>query len=468
MNSKLSSSLSSSQLIYKKTTKTPRSLSNVTLTPKKILKQIFPTRRNLSLAADNENANLEASARIHSRRSPRAAQSPANQSNSSTPNNSTSISHAKLHKFSPRTILTAKNSTKTPRSSSLFSPHQSSLLTPQNSHIKSPKFTLEESLKAYNLKKHAKNASKKSHSTINLSSSAREVPQESFKENPNSPPNLAELITQVKPSESKEKGSSKLMKMKADAIYREHLFQTCQALKFIKRLQPASFLQLNEKKINLPRKEGTEGKKTLVFDLDETLVHCNEVNKKYKPDVILPIHFVTGEVINAGISVRPYTKECLEYASQNFEVIVFTASHQCYADRVLDYLDPNNELIHHRLYRESCIVTQGVYIKDLRIFLNRDLNDLIIVDNAVYSFAYQLDNGIPIISWFDDKNDTELFNLIDYLKILQTVPDIREVNRKTFKLYSLAEESDEKVAHQVKRRVAHRKARSVDVTKNNE
>jgi CTD small phosphatase-like protein 2 len=68
---------------------------------------------------------------------------------------------------------------------------------------------------------------------------------------------------------------------------------------------------------------------------------------------------------------------------------VFTASHQSYADVVLDYLDPNRELIEYRLYRDSCIKTEeGVYIKDLRIIKNRNLKDVVIVDNAVYSFGY--------------------------------------------------------------------------------
>jgi CTD small phosphatase-like protein 2 len=31
---------------------------------------------------------------------------------------------------------------------------------------------------------------------------------------------------------------------------------------------------------------------------------------------------------------------------------------------------------------------EGVFIKDLRIIKNRNLNDLVIVDNAVYSFGY--------------------------------------------------------------------------------
>ena len=109
------------------------------------------------------------------------------------------------------------------------------------------------------------------------------------------------------------------------------------------------------------------------------------------------VTFPTGEEVLAKINLRPYLIECLEEANKHFEVIVFTASHACYADVVLDYIDPDNSLIHHRLYRESCIMVKGVHIKDLRI-LNRDLKDVVIIDNAAYSFGYQLDNGIPIIT----------------------------------------------------------------------
>jgi CTD small phosphatase-like protein 2 len=67
--------------------------------------------------------------------------------------------------------------------------------------------------------------------------------------------------------------------------------------------------------------------------------------------VKLPITFPTGEVIEAGINIRPYAFEILKNLSKNFEIIVFTASHSCYANVVLDYLDPKNEYIHHRLFR---------------------------------------------------------------------------------------------------------------------
>ena len=68
---------------------------------------------------------------------------------------------------------------------------------------------------------------------------------------------------------------------------------------------------------------------------------------------------------------------------------MFTASHKSYADVVLDYLDPKGELIEYRMYRDSCTQTEeGVYIKDLRIIQNRNLKDIVIVDNAVYSFGF--------------------------------------------------------------------------------
>jgi len=40
---------------------------------------------------------------------------------------------------------------------------------------------------------------------------------------------------------------------------------------------------------------------------------------------------------------------------------------------------------------------------------------MVIVDNSVYSFAYQIDNGIPIISYFDDNSDEELMHLVFYI-----------------------------------------------------
>ena len=233
---------------------------------------------------------------------------------------------------------------------------------------------------------------------------------------------------------------------KSEIFYKEHLFQTFQSMKFIRNLQPISAALLRSKSMYLPKRTGYEDKKTLIFDLDETLVHCVD-DLRSNPDTVLQISFPDGASVNAGINIRPYARECLVEASNHFEVIVFTASHRCYADVVLDYLDPNREYIHHRLYRENCVPVQGVLMKDLRIFLGRELKNMVIVDNAVYSFGMQLDNGIPIISWHDDPADKELFNLMDYLKVLAQVPDVRDVNRQTFRLKTFYEDYANEFMH---------------------
>ncbi|OMJ84063.1 hypothetical protein SteCoe_14874 [Stentor coeruleus] len=261
------------------------------------------------------------------------------------------------------------------------------------------------------------------------------------KENPKPSTSLNSLVTQVKSSSQTTKAiSEKELQAKSEILYKEHLFQTFQAMKFIRTLPPVSLEQLKEKRQNIPRRKGYENKKTLVFDLDETLVHCCEDINNSNPMIILPIIFPTGETVHAGINIRPYALECLREVNKDFEVFVFTASHPCYANVVLDYLDPNKELIHQRFFRDSCVNMGGVFIKDLRIFANRSLKDLIIVDNAAYSFAYQIDNGIPIVSWHDDVYDKELYNLIDYVKILAKTDDIRDVNEKTFHLRTFYED----------------------------
>ena len=51
---------------------------------------------------------------------------------------------------------------------------------------------------------------------------------------------------------------------------------------------------------------------------------------------------------------------------------------------------------------------------------------MVIVDNSVYSFAFQIDNGIPIIPFYKDPNDEEMLHLIYYLNCLANVEDVRQ------------------------------------------
>lgn len=131
-------------------------------------------------------------------------------------------------------------------------------------------------------------------------------------------------------------------------------------------------------------------------------------------------------------------RECLEELRKHYVIIVYTASHQSYADCVLDYIDPDKSLIQYRMYRHDCVSVKldgdTIYVKDLRVIRNVDMKDMIIIDNSVMSFAFQLENGIPILPYYDNPEDTELNFLTNYLKNISKEQDLRVENNSKFRM----------------------------------
>ena len=199
------------------------------------------------------------------------------------------------------------------------------------------------------------------------------------------------------------------------------------------RLAPAVVVRSSEPTRHLARKSPVhKNKNTLVLDLDETLVHSNLEQTIEEADFSFPVTF-NGQQHIVNVRRRPYLTEFMEFAARHFEVVVFTASQRVYAERLLNKIDPNQVLIKHRLYRESCVLVEGNYMKDLSV-LGRDLAKTIIVDNSPQAFGFQVDNGVPIESWFDDQSDRQLLKLMPLLARLAQAQDVRPVLRKKFAL----------------------------------
>lgn len=112
-----------------------------------------------------------------------------------------------------------------------------------------------------------------------------------------------------------------------------------------------------------------------------------------------------------------------------------------YAEAIIEILDPEAHIT-YILDRSYCLETKNGYaIKDLRIIKNRDLKNMVIVDNLVHSFGLQLENGIPILEWNGEREDTELKHMVDYLIQASYADDLREYNKENLRLRELAASS---------------------------
>jgi CTD nuclear envelope phosphatase 1 len=126
-----------------------------------------------------------------------------------------------------------------------------------------------------------------------------------------------------------------------------------------------------------------------------------------------------------------------------YNLVVFTASVQEYADPVIDWLESERKFFSARYYRQHCTFRQGAFIKDLSS-VEPDLSKVMILDNSPLSYMFHqgmfslgfpalflpaltrdADNAIPIQGWINDPTDNDLMHLVPLLEGLQYVSDVR-------------------------------------------
>ena len=224
-------------------------------------------------------------------------------------------------------------------------------------------------------------------------------------------------------------------------------------------------INLEENNINNINNNNTNNHndKILVIDLDETLIHTS-FKKIPNPDFQIQLdstiyskkksennsieELSIQKIVEAYIRIRPGVNEFLSQLSKYYDLYVYSASSKNYLNNIMKHLDKNN-IIKKCYCRDDCIIyvensekdfdkpnNKYNYVKDLKK-INKDLRNIVFVDNNIMSFKLQEKNGIPIKSFYDDVDDIELFKLIPILKNLSGFYDVRIeiekfVNNKTF------------------------------------
>lgn len=164
-----------------------------------------------------------------------------------------------------------------------------------------------------------------------------------------------------------------------------------------------------------------EGKKCLVLDLDETLVHSS-FRAVEGADFVIPVK-IEDVVHFVYVAKRPGVDEFLLEMSKHYEIVIYTASLNKYADPLLDLLDVH-KVIRYRLFRESCVFYEGNYVKDLSV-LDRDISSTIIIDNSPNSYLFHPENAIDCSSFIDDPRDRELDQIGSFLTGIKDAKDVR-------------------------------------------
>ena len=148
-------------------------------------------------------------------------------------------------------------------------------------------------------------------------------------------------------------------------------------------------------------KTPSKKKFSLVLDIDETISHTLKLS--------CGCYFI----------LRPGAQIFLKEISKFYEIIIFTSSPKKYADRILNKIDIDGDLISHRLYRNHVLYENGKSVKNLNL-IGRDLTKTIFIDNLRSNAKYNLNNLCPISSWRSDIFDNRLLKMKDKLIYIVT------------------------------------------------
>lgn len=174
-------------------------------------------------------------------------------------------------------------------------------------------------------------------------------------------------------------------------------------------------------------------RKTLVLDMDETLIQSHIVyrGRKGRGRQTAPMGYDHSFCIpqsNATVYVykRPYVDFFLDRVSQWYNVIVYTAASELYASKVLDFLDAGRNILNRRLYRQDCINIWGLRAKFVSM-CDEDLTNVLLLDDCHMENSFNAGNTLHIKAYHRGSRDFELLCMLPVLDALRFTKDVRSI-----------------------------------------
>ena len=186
--------------------------------------------------------------------------------------------------------------------------------------------------------------------------------------------------------------------------------------------------------------------KLLILDMDETLLHTESFrDNDYLPEGSYDFKFPLGGGAWANDEnwyftiKRPFLDEFMKYAFDNFKVAIWTAGGEDYASEAITRSGIDKKKLEFFWTREKCTMKydyemgNNYGIKNLdkvKKSLGWNLNDILIVDDVMKTAVNNYGNLIHIKEFYNQRNDTELLKLMNYLETIKDSPNFRAIEKR--------------------------------------
>eukprot|EP01061_Rhynchopus_euleeides_P022308 TRINITY_DN36332_c0_g1_i1.p1 TRINITY_DN36332_c0_g1~~TRINITY_DN36332_c0_g1_i1.p1 ORF type:complete len:240 (+),score=71.24 TRINITY_DN36332_c0_g1_i1:74-793(+) len=152
--------------------------------------------------------------------------------------------------------------------------------------------------------------------------------------------------------------------------------------------------------------------RTVVIDMDETLLHSVRVPPRYarntpKSGIAAQRRGNTlfldwAEGLSLRVYLRPGLDAFLKFLASHFELVLWTAGTKPYAQEIVKLLDPKDSLFTHVIARDTRWFHneadgQG-YAKNLGK-LGRSLDSTVLIDNSAFVCRFNFENSIIVSDW---------------------------------------------------------------------